>query len=388
MLNGNGNTSAPASRLATRGKVPTWLVDSGLLKDAPPKPITLPDCLHGCQLLPFEDENGRVVVKCLNEPPCFEGHLELSPLDARFLTLDIPVLLDQLRCRNRLRIFNAERYAVEGTWFVGVREFRSFRVFVYLAADPITSLSFAIGDKLAAREDYRAVLLHGGAVEDAIQREAARSRVTLHPLPDQAQWDFDLDWTAIGDALDPRYLANRLTDNGFIYEDVQLRLSTEPGIRHHVWINGAECTGFSTSDALFSRLLLLASHRATDANVYFGGWVEQDALYLNDKGKRLDKLREAFTKGRDCGLGHGDLRGLIRANPETPGQLRLALDPANIELDASLRQVISVQKPSMRPASKKATPGSKTFQNNMRKAIAEAEVMFQEASRIIFSGGV
>ena len=374
----------PASRLATRGELPTWLVDSGLLKDAPPKAITPPDCLHGCQLLPFEDDDGRVVVKCLNEPPCFEGHLQLSPLDARFVTLDIPVLLDKFRRRNRLRVFNAEHYTVDGAWFVGGREFRSFRVFVYLAANPTTSLSFAIGDKLTAREDYRAVLLHDGAVDDAIRWEAARKCVTLHPLPDQAEWDFDLNWPMIGDAFDPRYLANRFADNRFIYEDVQLRLSTEPGVRHQVWINGAECTGFSTSDALFSRLLLLAVNRVADADVYFGGWVEQDALRLDTKGKRLNDLREALTKGRDGGLGQQDLRHLIRANPETPKQLRMALDPANIELDASLRQVVSVQKPSLRPVSKKATPGSKTFQSNMRKAIAEAEVLFQEASRILF----
>ena len=375
----------PESRLATQGQIPTWLTESRLLKNAPPKPLQVPDCPHGCQLDPFKTEGGKLVVTCPNDPPCFEGTVEISEDDAQFFTIDTSALVNRIAAANGLKPTNPDLFKVEGCRYCGVRAVREMWAYIYLAAPDINpSLLYLLREAHSRHREHRVLLLHGLSVDAACAAAARQYEVTLHRLPQGGEWDFTLPWMEVADRIDPLYLTDRHSNNNFIYEDVIIELACIPGRRHIVQINGAKCRGFDTSDIAFSRLLLLAAHRKRDANVYFGGWVSRDDVHIDDKNRRLDILTQALTKCESCGLELDDLTGLIRTNPEKDKTLRLALDPTNIIIAPSILNIRPINDATVKAkSSKPLKPGQQEHRENMKKAVDEARKLFRQAIQIL-----
>ena len=375
----------PASRLATRGRIPTWLTESGILKPASPGPIHIPDCLHRCGLVPFRDDEGRMVVACPSDPPCFEGYLAVPEEDATFFTLDAQALVKRIAVVNGLQHPRKAIRAPEESWLLGIKEIRERQVFVFMTGMRFNaSLLDAVANVLYRKGETDLLLLHAGRPDASTVEAAERLKVTLFPLPMDADWKLQLPWVDVADQINPSYMEGRASNNWFVYEDVELRLATEPGKRHIVIINGKECTGFAESDASFSRFLFLAANCKATTAPYSCGWVDRDDLLLDGRGHHIDALRKALSKGLGCGLPGEDLRALVRAHPENNGSFRLALLPANIIFDASLKDISPVQAALLkRTRTKSETIDSAKHRQDMQKSVVDARLLFKKSLQLI-----
>lgn len=315
-------------------------------------------------------------MECLNDPPCFEGYLEVSREDATFVELDKAALLNAIIQSNRLTQASKERYAVLQLDLFGIKIIREQRLFVYLATESLSAKHIQlIRRAMKSRTEHTAVVLTP-TMEDEITINAARENgVLLYALPDANQWDFKLPWLDLADAADPSYLADRHKNGDFLYEEVTVRFATDPGKRHRVLINGYDCRGYSKSDARFARFLYLAACRKADPDVYFGGWVDRDDLLLDSKGKHLGQLRDSLCKTDDCGLDEDDLAALIKTNPEGDGTIRLAIDPANITFDDSIKHV--------RPLKNIQPSKHKRHTDDLQKSLSTVRLLYKKAVNLI-----
>lgn len=322
---------------------------------------------------------------CPSDPPCFEGYLAIPDEDATFYTLDAQALVKRIATVNGLQHPRKAIRAPEDSWFLGVKEIRERQVFVFLTGMRFNaSLVDSVAHVLRRNGETELLLLHAGR-PDALTAEAAeRLGVTLFPLPTDADWKLELPWIDVADKIDPSYMADRASNNWFVYEDVEVRLAAEPGKRHIVSINGKECTGFAESDAAFSRLLFLAANCKATTAPYSCGWVDRDELLLDERGRHIDAVRKSLSKGTGCGLPSGDLCSLVRAHPENNGSFRLALLPANITFDPSLKDISPVQAALLkRNRTKSETIGSAKHRQDMQKAIADARLLFKKSLHLI-----
>lgn len=359
-----------------RGKIPQWVTEAKLIKPTKAGSIILPNCLHNCELIPFEDEDGRLVVECPNDPPCFEGYLEIPKEEATFISLDKDALLLAIIRTNALKQVGNGRYKVLGLDFLGIKELRESRLFVYLATGTPTATHFhAVNSTVKTRDEHFAVILTPTEEDKFTKATASGFGVILHSLPDVEQWNFSFNWLDLADAADPSYVSNRRSNGDFVYEDVTVELATDPGKRHLVKISGYACRGFAKSDARFARFLYLAACRKADSDIYFGGWVEREDLILDAKSKQLGHLRESLRKTDYCGLSDDDLNDLIKTNPEGDGTIRLAVSPNNIIIDDSLLRVKTVQ--NIRSSN------HKRHTDDLKKSLAEARSLYKKALELL-----
>lgn len=158
---------------------------------------------------------------------------------------------------------------------------------------------------------------------------------------------FELDVDASGnlglgraiDELTPDYRTRVLDEPMLDLDYVHLRLSTRPGERHVVELNGQDFGGFRKSDLKFLRLLLLAAERKYGPN---DGWLDKSRLRDgSDKDPALNDLRADLGKYDVYGLGEEERKALIRVQRGT-GLIRLGVPPENITLDASLAELTFV----------------------------------------------
>lgn len=370
----------PTSELGTEGILPAWLVERGIVVRTQPGFVTHPDCEHGCHLIPFRDESNRLVVECPTDPPCWEGRIDLPPGADEFVKVDGAAIARALASANGL--VSSSGCAVPQTWFCGRRPFRGQHLLVYLTGDLTPSLAYAVSRKAKSITHCHALLLHGCSVDAPTRAAAAQFGVAMLPLPDGSQWNFKLDLVEAYDQLLPYYRPSRETDNAFIFEDVTMEFACEPG-RHVVKILGQvhpDCVG---SDKYFSMLLYLAACRKIEPNVYDGGWVNSSKMGIGDKRKELDELWKHLEKWDEGHIPGKDLRLLVRSNPGRDGTIRLALDPANIRIDSSVKKFVPLNLPGTSPRSKDSRyDGQNKHDSNMKTAAAEASRLVREACRI------
>ena len=342
-----------ASRIATRGKVPAWLIEAGIVTTETSDTLVLPGCPHGCSLDVVRLDDDRLVVECPTDPPCFEGFREVSEAELQRVVLLPERLARVVADRNGLRVGNGKD--VDAAWCCGEKRFRDRRLFVYLTGAPTPTLLLAINERIRSLANAHALIYYGSAPDPVVVREANRLGYALRPLPVGDSWDFDLNLVDVYDALNPDYLQGREDNARFVFEDVEIAFAEEPGKRHILEMRGVVHAGFTISDKRFSRLLLLAAHRKVDPDVYNGGWVGRDELDLGGKGKNYTEILDALANpgdGVNCGLRADDLRLLVRTNPDNDGTIRLAVDPSNLTFDESLRSFAILNAPARRPTSK------------------------------------
>ena len=343
--------------------------------------VSVPDCVHGCQLEPFKLDGERLVVECPAEDPCFEGYIEVAEDDANFVRAVPERIAELLAECNGLR--PAPDAGVERAWFCGWKPFRERRAFVYLAGDVTPTLLYEIKGNVPQRRNVHAVICHGCEVDDVTQRIAGELGYALYRLPSQDEWDFRLDLIPVYDQLDPGYLRGRYDNRDFLFEEVTIELAE--GMRQHVVkVNGLVHKAFAKSDLRFARLLLLAAHRAIDSDVYYGGWAyRDDDLDLDVKGDDLADLVGAFSRPgacAGCGLSEDNLRLLVRSNPERDGTVRLAVDPAKIDIDPALLQAF---KPVNNPRTGKAGRHRAGHNDNIKTANERATDLVRRAFELL-----
>jgi len=161
---------------------------------------------------------------------------------------------------------------------------------------------------------------------------------------------------------------------------VTIELACVPGEKHVVKINGEEHRGVVSSDLNFARLVLLAAHKKADQDVYGGGWVRREELFIDEKWHELEKLSKALARDDSCGeLYSDDLKLLVRRHPDKIGKLRLALAPENITIDDSVKEF----EPLNLPKKTSGTSNSKKYRKDLETAHERARKMIQDAVNIL-----
>ncbi len=164
-------------------------------------------------------------------------------------------------------------------------------------------------------------------------------RVTLRPLDLPALTVHAESLPRAIEELTPDYRTRVLDEPMLDLDYVRLRLSTRPGERHVVEINGQDFGGFRKSDLKFLRMLLLAAARKHGKD---DGWLDKSRLRDgSDKDPALNDLRADLGKYDLYGLGEEERKALLRVQRGT-GLIRLGVPPENIELDASLADLTFV----------------------------------------------
>lgn len=182
-------------------------------------------------------------------------------------------------------------------------------------------------------------------VDGLIVLVAKKPPTSLTALDKIVPFEFDVDVAGnIGlpraiDELTPDYRTRVLDEPMLDLDYVHLRLSTRPGARHVVEINGQDFGGFRKSDLKFLRLLLLAAARKFGPD---DGWLDKSRLRDgSDKDPALSDLRADLGKYDLYGLSEKERIALLRVQRGT-GLIRLGVPPENITLDASLADLTFV----------------------------------------------
>ncbi len=294
-----------------------------------------PGCEHGC--LPNVNYDlgaaeGLVAVACPEEPACWPGWTMVPRAEVEALRCRAKDVFAKLAALNRLSPLATKVPPPFLT--VGQMRRRGMNVAVVWLRAP----------KLGFEQLCRGLRADLGA--DGLVVLVAKKPPTSFTAADKVV-AFELELDAHGymplaralEELTPDYRARVLDDPMLDLDFVHLRLSTIPGERHVVEINGQDFGGFRKSDLKFLRLLLLAAARKQGKD---DGWIDKSRLRDgSDKDPALNDLRADLGKYDLYGLGEEERKALLRVQRGT-GLIRLGVPPENIELDGSLADLTFV----------------------------------------------
>jgi hypothetical protein len=288
-----------------------------------------PGCLNGC--LPNVNyelgaAEGLVAVACPEEPPCWPGWTMVPRTEVEALRCRAKDVFAKLAALNRLSPLTTK--VPPPFLAVGQARRRGMNIAVVWLRAP----------KLGFEQLCRGLRADLG-VDGLVVLVAKKPPSSFTAADKVVPFELHLDGAGrIGlpraiDELTPDYRTRVLDDPMLDLDYVYLRLSTRPGERHVVELNGQDFGGFRKSDLKFLRLLLLAAARKCGTN---DGWLDKSRLRDgSDKDPALNDLRAELGKYEVSGLGEEERKALLRAQRGT-GLIRLGVPPENIELDASL----------------------------------------------------
>lgn len=288
-----------------------------------------PGCLNGC----FPNVNyelgaaeGLVAVACPEERPCWPGWTMVPRTEVEALRCRAKDVFAKIAATNRLQPF--PKPVPKPFLGVGMTHRRGMNIGVVWLRAP----------KLGFEQLCRGLRADLG-VDGLIVLVAKRPPTSLTAADKTVPFELDLNAEGrIGlpraiEELTPDYRTRVLDEPLLDLDYVHLRLSTRPGERHVVEINGQDFGGFRKSDLKFLRLLLLATARKYGPN---DGWLDKSRLRDgSDKDPALNDLRADLGKYDLYGLGEEERKALIRVQRGT-GLIRLGVPPESITLDASL----------------------------------------------------
>lgn len=294
-----------------------------------------PGCEHGC--LPNVNYDlgaaeGLVAVACPQEPPCWPGWTMVPRTEVEALRCRAKDVFAKIAASNRL--VPLPKPVPKPFLGVGMTHRRGMNIGVVWLRAP----------RLGFEQQCRGLRADLG-VDGLVVLVATKPPTSLTALDKIVPLELDVDTEGrIGlpraiEELTPDY-RTRVVDEPMLDLDwVHLRLSTRPGDRHVVEINGVDFGGFRKSDLKFLRLLLLAAARKHGEN---DGWVDKIRLRDgSDKDPALNDLRADLGKYDVYGLDEEQRKALIRVQRGT-GLIRLGVPPENITFDASLAELTFV----------------------------------------------
>ena len=341
-----------------------------------------PDCEHDCTpALDFDTRRGEslVGVACPYEPACWPG-LKWYPIGiVEMFACSAEKVFEALRDQNGLAPLDVT--PGKSVVPVGVLTRRGMRlpvVWMLQAFPPFDELCLGLRQKRGG--DGLVVLLGRGS--QALTAPLTAARVAVLDMRDDAGGDLHL-YRAL-DLLDPRYRERRVSEATAIFDEVALELSTVPGERHVVRLNGHEFGGFQKSDLKFLRLLYLAAARAADGDVEGGGWVEKFKLQGDDKDHDLEALREELRRHTHPALSENERVALVKSSPKRDGRVRLAVAPNHIRFDESLARLLFVgeQQTAGKASKRKKTPGAADLERNLARGQKVAKKLLADARKL------
>jgi len=289
-------------------------------------------CEHGCTPnLEYDrrKKDGLVGVACPNEPACWPGWSWVARTEVEGLRCQAKLVFAKLAAHNGLEPLTT---AVPKPFLgVGLLRRRGLNVAVVWLRAP------KLGFEQLCR-GLRGDLGVDGLIVLVAKRPptslAATDRIVAFELTLDARGGMDL--VRALEELTPDYRKRVLDDPMLDLDYVRLRLSTRPGDRHVVEVNGHDFGGFRKSDLKFLRLLLLAAARKNGKD---GGWIDKSRLRDgSDKDPALNDLRIDLAKYDLPGVSEEERKALLRVQ-RGEGLIRLGIPPENIELDESLAQL-------------------------------------------------
>ena len=292
-------------------------------------------CLNGC--LPNVNydlgaADGLVAVACPEEPPCWPGWTMVPRTEVEALRCRAKDVFAKIAATNRLQPF--PKPVPKPFLGVGMTHRRGMNIGVVWLRAP----------KLGFEQLCRGLRADLG-VDGLVVLVATRPPTSLTAADKVVPFELDVDAEGrIGlpraiEELTPGYRTRVLDEPMLDLDYVLLRLSTRPGERHVVEINGQDFGGFRKSDLKFLRFLLLAAARKHGKD---DGWLDKSRLRDgSDKDPALNDLRADLGKYDLYGLGEEERKALIRVQRGT-GLIRLGVPPENITLDASLAELTFV----------------------------------------------
>ncbi|MBC7174419.1 MAG: hypothetical protein H5U40_18375 [Polyangiaceae bacterium] len=291
-----------------------------------------PGCEHGC--FPNLNYDLRateklVGVACPQEPPCWQGWTWVDRAEVEGLRCQAKHVFAKLAVRNRL----APLPTIVPKPFLGVGLLRrrGLKVAVVWLRTP------KLGFEQLCR-GLRGDLGTDGLVVLVAKKPPTSFAVTDRIVPFELALDAGgaMDLARAIDELTPDYRTRVIEEPILDLDYVRLRLSTRPGERHVVEINGQDFGGFRKSDLKFLRLLLLAAARRNGED---DGWIGKSRLRDgSDKDPALNDLRADLSKYDVPGLSEAERKALLRVQ-RGEGKIRLGIPPENIELDESLARL-------------------------------------------------
>ena len=353
------------------GAEPVFCVRERVLEYGKDDDYEPPGCEHGCQPnLNYDLRAAQKVVgvACPQEPPCWPGWTWVERAEVEGLRCRAKDVFAKLAARNGL--LPLPRPAPKPFLGVGLLRRRGMNVaVVWLRAPKLGFEQLCRATRLELGVDGLIVLV----ARKPPTSLAAADRVVPFELPQDASGRLDLT-RAIED-LTPDYRARVLEEPLLDLDFVRIRLSTRPGERHVVEINGHDFGGFRKSDLKFLRLLLLASARKSGAN---DGWIDKSRLRDgSDKDPALNDLRADLGKFEVPGLSEDERKALSRVQ-RGDGLIRLGIPPENIELDDSLASLAFVGTTTTKK--KDGTEGKRTKKQD--EGLQNAATILREARRL------
>lgn len=291
-----------------------------------------PGCLNGCLPNVNYDLGAAeelVAVACPEEPPCWPGWTMVPRTEVEALRCRAKDVFAKIATTNRLGPL--PKTVPKPFLGVGITHRRGMNIGVVWLRAP------KLGFEQLCR-GLRADLGLDGLVVLVATRPPTPFTASDRIVP------FELDVDAEGriglpraiEELTPDYRARVLEEPMLDLDYVHLRLSTRPGDRHVVEINGQDFGGFRKSDLKFLRLLLLAAARKNGKD---DGWIDKSRLRDgSDKDPALNDLRADLGKYDLYGLGEQERKALLRVQRGS-GLIRLGVPPENIALDESLARL-------------------------------------------------
>jgi hypothetical protein len=291
-----------------------------------------PGCINGCQPnVNYElgAADGLVAVACPEEPPCWSGWTMVPRTEVEALRCRSKDVFAKIAAFNRLSPL--PKPVPKPFLGVGLTQRRGMNVAVVWLRAP----------KLGFEQLCRGLRNDLGA-DGLIVLVATKPPTSLTAIDRIVPFELDVDATGnLGlpraiEELTPDYRTRVIDEPMLDLDYVHLRLSTRPGERHVVELNGQDFGGFRKSDVKFLRLLLLATARKFGPD---DGWLDKSRLRDgSDKDPALNDLRADLGKYDLYGLGEEERKALLRAQRGT-GLIRLGVPPENIVLDESLARL-------------------------------------------------
>lgn len=320
-----------------------------------------PGCVNGC--LPNVNydlgaADGLVAVACPEEPPCWPGWTMVPRTEVEGLRCRAKDVFAKLAARHRLEPLPK---AVPKPFLgVGLTRRRGMTIGVVWLRAP----------KLGFEQLCRGLRADLG-VDGLIVLVAKKPPTSLTALDKIVPFELDVDVAGnLGlpraiDELTPDYRTRVLDEPMLDLDYVHLRLSTRPGARHVVEINGQDFGGFRKSDLKFLRLLLLAAARKFGPD---DGWLDKSRLRDgSDKDPALNDLRADLGKYDLYGLSEKERIALLRVQRGT-GLIRLGVPPENITLDASLAELTFVASTTRTRKDGTTGKGTKKHEDGLQNA--------------------
>ncbi len=216
-----------------------------------------PGCEHGC--LPNLNYDLRaseklVGVACPQEPPCWPGWTWVERAEVEGLRCRAKDVFAKLAARNSLAPLTGK--VPKPFLGVGLVSRRGLNVaVVWLRAPKLGFEQLCRGTRAELGVDGMIVLV----AKKLPTSLTAADRIVPFELALDTRGGLDL--ARAFDELTPDYRTRVINEPMLDLDYVRIRLSTRPGERHVVEINGHDFGGFRKSDLKFLRLLLLAAAR-------------------------------------------------------------------------------------------------------------------------------